>query len=112
MGFKAGFLSWGPIPSVRSRSLTERRAVMLPERPLPVVRQCCQLNLPRSSCSYRQAPESGNDLELMRRIDAIHFGYPEVSSGWEARFVDDQARAVLLLIESVDGEEPDREDSE
>ena len=86
--------------------------MVLPEHPLPVVRQCRLLNLPSSSFYYRPAPASGDDLELMRRIDAIHLDYPEVSGGRQIRFPDDQARAVLLFIESVDSEEPDREDSE
>ena len=77
-----------------------------------MVRQCRLLNLPRSSFYYRPAPASVDDLELMRRIDAIHLDYPEISGGWEFRFADDQARAVLLFIESVNSEEPDREDSE
>ena len=103
-----GFFSQG----TRSHLLTERRAVVLSEYPLPVVRQCRLLNLLRSFFYYRPASASGDNLELLRRIDAIHLGYPEVSGRWEFCFANDQARERLLFIESVDGEEPGGEDSE
>ena len=53
---------------------------MLPEHLLPVVRQCRLLNVPRSSFYYRPARVSGDDLELMRRIDAIHLDSPFLGS--------------------------------
>ena len=63
---------------------------MLPDHPLPVVQQCRLLDVPRSSFYYRPAPVSGDDLELMRRIDAIHLDYPFLGS----RRVQDELERV------------------
>ena len=52
----------------------------MPEHPLSVVRQCHLLEVPRSSFYYRPAPASAEDLDLMRRIDAIHLAYPFLGS--------------------------------
>ena len=43
---------------------------------LPVVRQCQILELPRSTAYYRPAPESPENLALMRRIDQLHLDHP------------------------------------
>jgi putative transposase len=43
---------------------------------LPVVRQCQILELPRSTAYYRPAPESPENLALMRRIDELHLQFP------------------------------------
>ena len=47
---------------------------------LPVVRQCQILSLARSSIYYRPQETSARDLELMRRIDALHMNYPFAGS--------------------------------
>lgn len=47
---------------------------------LPVVRQCQILSLARSSAYYRPKETSARDLELMRRIDALHMNYPFAGS--------------------------------
>lgn len=43
---------------------------------LSVTRQCQILELPRSTAYYRPAPESPENLALMRRIDALHLEHP------------------------------------
>lgn len=43
---------------------------------LPVTRQCEILALPRSTAYYRPAPESAENLALMRRIDELHLEFP------------------------------------
>ena len=43
---------------------------------LSVVRQCQILELPRSTAYYRPAPESPENLALMRRIDELHLQFP------------------------------------
>jgi putative ABC transport system substrate-binding protein len=49
--------------------LGERKAMINPQHPLPVVRQCELLNLARSTAYYRLLPMSEADLTLMRRVD-------------------------------------------
>ncbi|OQA31360.1 MAG: hypothetical protein BWY57_02387 [Betaproteobacteria bacterium ADurb.Bin341] len=43
---------------------------------LPVSRQCQILELPRSTAYYQPAPESAENLALMRRIDGLHLEFP------------------------------------
>ncbi len=43
---------------------------------LPVIRQCEMLALPRSTAYYRPAPESAENLALMRKIDQLHLEFP------------------------------------
>lgn len=43
---------------------------------LTVVRQCQLLELSRSTAYYRPAPESPENLALMRRIDELHLEFP------------------------------------
>jgi putative transposase len=43
---------------------------------LTVVRQCQLLELPRSTAYYQPAPESAENLALMRRIDELHLEFP------------------------------------
>ena len=50
------------------------------EHPLSVAWQCRLLAVPRSSFYYRPAPAPEEDLDLMRRIDAIHLAYPFLGS--------------------------------
>lgn len=64
------------------------------EHPLSVVRQCRLLEVPRSSFYYRPAPVSAEDLDLMRRIDAIHLDYPFLGS---RRVQDELGRAGLRV---------------
>ena len=64
------------------------------EHPLSVVRQCRLLEVPRSSFYYRPAPVSAEDLDLMRRIDAIHLDYPFLGS---RRVQDELDRAGLRV---------------
>ena len=46
------------------------------EHELPVVRQAQLLDLARSTVYYQPQPTSAADLELMRRIDALHLEHP------------------------------------
>src|SRR5438270_7702837 len=49
----------------------ERRAMIAPEAGLSVSRQCAMLAVARSSFYYRSRPESGAELELLKRLDRI-----------------------------------------
>ena len=66
----------------------------MPAHPLPVVQQCRLLEVARSSFYYRPVPVSGEDLEVMRRIDAIHLDYPFLGS----RRVQDELERVGLWV--------------
>jgi len=48
--------------------------------PLPVMRQCQLLALPRATAYYTPQPVSGEDLPLMRHLDALHLQYPFAGS--------------------------------
>ena len=67
---------------------------MAPDHPLPVVRQCRLLDVPRSSFYYRPAVASEADLAVMRRIDAIHLEFPFFGS----RRVQDELERVGLRV--------------
>lgn len=56
--------------------MTERRALIDRQNPLPVTRQCHLLSLNRSTAYYRPREIAEDDLELMRRIDEIHLERP------------------------------------
>ena len=43
---------------------------------LPVTRQAQALGLSRSTIYYKPRPVSAEDLELMRRLDALHLDFP------------------------------------
>jgi putative transposase len=47
---------------------------------LPVTGQCGLLQVPRSSVYYRPRPAPSGDVDLMRRIDAIHLQHPFLGS--------------------------------
>ena len=61
-----------------------------------------------SEIEVSQCEDWGPDEIRKRGIRFIRF----MERRWNIRFADDQAREKLLFIGSVDGEEPDREDSE
>lgn len=48
--------------------------------PLPVVKQCRLLQLPRSTVYYQPEPVSEADLALMRAIDELHLEHPFAGS--------------------------------
>jgi putative transposase len=50
------------------------------EHPLPLTRQCRQLNLSRSGIYYSPVPVSNRDRNLMRLMDEIHLEYPFMGS--------------------------------
>lgn len=56
--------------------MTERRALIDRQNPLPVTRQCRLLDLNRSTAYYQPRAISEDDLELMRLIDEIHLERP------------------------------------
>ena len=45
--------------------------MIAPEAGLSVSRQCALLGVARSSFYYRSRPESGEELELLKRLDRI-----------------------------------------
>lgn len=51
-----------------------------PDEPLPIVRQCQLLDVPRSSYYYMPVPVSDDDLELMALIDRCHLELPYYGS--------------------------------
>ncbi len=53
---------------------------------LSVTRQCHLLQVPRSTAYHRPRPVATKDLELMRRIDALHLAWPWMG----ARSIRDQ----------------------
>ena len=71
---------------------------------LSVRRQCELLGLPRSTAYYAPIPESAENLELMREIDAVYMDEPSYgsrtiaatlqSSGWVASSCCARARAA------------------
>src|SRR5438105_10820908 len=58
----------------------ERRAMIAPEAGLSVSRQCALLAVARSSFYYRSRPESGAELELLKRLDRIFTDNPVYGS--------------------------------
>ena len=52
--------------------MNERREKIHIEHPLPKVRRCQLLAVPRSTAYYQPTPASTQDLALMRLIDEIH----------------------------------------
>jgi len=56
--------------------MTERRALIDRQNPLPVTRQCRLLSLHRSTAYYQPQAVSDEDLALMRLIDEIHLKRP------------------------------------
>ena len=53
-----------------------KRMVQRGERALSLSRQCCLLDLSRSSLYYRAKDESAETLALMRRIDELFLAHP------------------------------------
>ena len=56
--------------------MSERRAKIHMDHPLPKARRCQLLEVPRSTAYYQSTPVSAQDLALMRLIDEIHLRYP------------------------------------
>ncbi len=56
--------------------MTERKAKMDRSHALPISRQCSVLAISRSSAYRKQADASGEDIELMRKLDELHLKHP------------------------------------
>ena len=56
--------------------MSERRAQISSEDPLPVTRQCELLGVSRSTAYYQRQPVATQDLVLMGEIDRIHLERP------------------------------------
>ena len=56
--------------------MSERRARVQMDHPLPKTRRCALLSVARSSVYYQPAPVSSADLVLMRLIDEVHLRLP------------------------------------
>ena len=54
--------------------------MIAPEAGLSVSRQCALLGVTRSSFYYRSRPESGEELELLKRLDRIFTDNPVYGS--------------------------------
>jgi putative transposase len=54
--------------------------MIAPEAGLSVTRQCALLGIARSSFYYRPRPESGEELELLKRLDRIFTDHPVYGS--------------------------------
>ena len=61
---------------------------------LPIVRQCELLGLARASYYHQPAPESGENLRLMRVIDETYLAYPVFGSRQMARWLRRQGYPV------------------
>ena len=61
---------------------------------LPVTQQAQALGLSRSTIYYKPRPVSAEDLELMRRLDALHLDFPFAG----ARMLRDLLRREGLLV--------------
>jgi transposase InsO family protein len=68
--------------------VTERLKAIDKSHPLPVTRQCCLLDVARSSAYYRPAPISEEELRPMLSIDKLHTKWPFMGS----RQIRDQLR--------------------
>ena len=64
-------------------------------RKISVRRQCQLLALPRSSLYYLVAPESDEDLRLMREIDELHLLYPFFGSRQMTRWLRRQGEEKI-----------------
>jgi hypothetical protein len=64
----------------RSAPRCERQAMITPQHPLPVTRQCHILALARSSVYYTPQPVPPADLALMRQVDGLHLEHPFAGS--------------------------------
>lgn len=62
--------------------------------PLPVVRQCELLDLPRSTFYHAPKPVTEDELELMALIDRCHLKYPFYGSRRIRDCLDEQGRTV------------------
>src|SRR3984893_16973379 len=58
----------------------ERRAMIAPEAGLSISRQCALLGVARSGFYYRPRPESGEELELVERLNRIFTDHPVYGS--------------------------------
>ncbi|MBY0439735.1 MAG: IS3 family transposase [Burkholderiales bacterium] len=60
----------------RAREIAERKSMIDSTHKLPVVQQVRLLSLARSTAYYQPRPIPVEDLQLMRRIDALHLEHP------------------------------------
>lgn len=68
---------WTFSKKLSASSIEDRRSWINPLHPrLTIQRQCKLLHLPRSSYYHAPAPESAEDLHLMRRIDELYLAHP------------------------------------
>jgi len=74
--------------------MSERRALIDRQSPLPLTRQCRLLGLNRSTAYYQSRAVSDEDLELMRRIDEIHLKRPFLG----ARRIRDELRDLGRIV--------------
>lgn len=74
---------------------------------LPLTQQCQILNLARSTAYYLAAPESAEELALMRRIDELHLNYPFAGARMLSKFLKREGlfvgrRRVSTLMKKMD----------
>ena len=74
--------------------MSERRAKIHMEHPLPKARRWQLLEMPRSTEYYQPTPVSGQDLALMRLIDEIHLRYPFYGSRRLCDELEDRGQTV------------------
>ena len=93
-------------------SASVRRSLLEPDHAsIGLRRQCDLLDLPRSTAYYTPAPETADNLELMREIDAVYLENPSygsrsitamlVGAGWEVNRKRVQRLMALLGIQGV-----------
>ena len=60
--------------------IAERKAMIDRKHDLPITRQAEVLSISRGSVYYLPRPVSATDLEVMRRLDRLHLGFPFAGS--------------------------------
>jgi len=77
------------------RSPDARRPLVKPDHPrLSVRRQCQLLGLSRASLYYEPAPETAENLRLMRLLDQEHTAHPFLGSRRLTKWLIEQGEAV------------------
>lgn len=60
--------------------MKDKKVLIMPEHRLSVRRQCELIGLCRSSLYYENEPISPEDIDVMRRLDALHLEFPYYGS--------------------------------
>lgn len=86
----------GPVAQKKliSHQTAHLRTLIEPDSPLPFVRQCEGLGLPRSSCYHQPIGENAQNLQLMRLLDEQYFLTPFFGVGQFTNWLPEKGHAV------------------